>query len=45
MEKDIIKFLRGDASLVTDRLKREIQIESDNLRYEKALNLKRCWII
>lgn len=40
MEKDIIKFLRGDASLVTDRLKREIQIESDNLRYEKALELK-----
>ena len=40
MEKDIIKFLRGDASLVTDRLKHEIQIESDNLRYEKALELK-----
>ncbi len=40
MENEIIKFLKGDDKIVTDKLKREIEIESDNLRYEKALELK-----
>ena len=40
MEIEIIKFLKGDDKIVTDKLKREIEIESENLRYEKALELK-----
>lgn len=40
MEGEIIRFLKGDDKIVTDKLKREIEIESKNLRYEKALELK-----
>ncbi|MBR3198465.1 MAG: excinuclease ABC subunit UvrC [Bacilli bacterium] len=40
MENDIIKFLKGDDKIVTEKLKKEINIESENLRYEKALELK-----
>ncbi len=40
MENDIVKFLKGDDKVVTDRLKAEIEFESENLRYEKALELK-----
>lgn len=40
MEDDIVRFLKGDDKVVTDKLKAEIQIESENLRYEKALELK-----
>ena len=40
MENDIIKFLKGDEKIVTDKLKKEIEFESENLRYEKALELK-----
>ena len=40
MEKDIIKFLKGDHKLVTDKIKEEIEIESKQLHYEKALELK-----
>ena len=40
MENDIIKFLKGDDKIVTDKIKAEIEIESNNLRYEKALELK-----
>ena len=40
MENEIIKFLKGDDKIVTDKLKEEIEIESKNLRYEKALELK-----
>ena len=40
MENDIVKFLKGDDKIVTDKLKKEIEFESENLRYEKALELK-----
>lgn len=40
MENEIIKFLKGDDKIVTDKLKEEIEFESNNLRYEKALELK-----
>ena len=40
MEGEIVRFLKGDDKVVTDRLKEEIEIESKNLRYEKALELK-----
>lgn len=40
MENEIIKFLKGDDKIVTDKLKEQIEFESNNLRYEKALELK-----
>ena len=40
MEKDIIHFLKGNHELVTKKIKEEIEFESSNLRFEKALELK-----
>jgi len=40
MEKDIIHFLKGNHELVTRKIKEEIEFESSNLRFEKALELK-----
>lgn len=40
MENEIIKFLKGDDSIVTEKLKCEMEIESDKLHYEKAQELK-----
>ena len=40
MEDEIIKFLKGDEKIVTDKLKNQIEFESEHLRYEKALELK-----
>ena len=40
MEDEIIKFLKGDEKIVTDKLKEQIEFESEHLRYEKALELK-----
>lgn len=40
MKSDIIKFLKGDHSLVTARLKGEMEKESLLMHYEKALELK-----
>ena len=40
MEDDIVRFLKGDDKVVTDKLRAEIEFESENLRYEKALELK-----
>ena len=40
MEKDIVSFLKGNNDIVTDKLKIEIQKESDALHFEKALELK-----
>ena len=40
MEKDIIKFLKGEHELVTNKIKEEIVIESNQMHYEKALELK-----
>ena len=41
MEKDIIKFLKGDDEIVTDKIKKEIEKESESLHFEKALELKK----
>ncbi|MBR3898425.1 MAG: excinuclease ABC subunit UvrC [Bacilli bacterium] len=40
MENEIVRFLKGDDKIVTDRLKKEIEIESSKMRYEKALELR-----
>lgn len=40
MEKDIIKFLKGDHTLVTNKIKEEIETYSKDMQYEKALELK-----
>ena len=40
MEDEIIRFLKGDEKIVTDKLKEQIEFESEHLRYEKALELK-----
>jgi len=40
MKNEIIRFLKGDYSKVIDKIKAEMQFESDNMRYEKALELK-----
>lgn len=40
MERDIIRFLKGDHELVTKKIKEEIEHESSEMHYEKALELK-----
>lgn len=40
METEIIKFLKGDDKIVVDKLKQEMAYESENLRFEKAKELK-----
>ncbi len=40
MEKEIIQFLKGDSSLVTSKLKKEMLKESQKMNYEKARELK-----
>lgn len=40
MKEDIIKFLKGDHSLITNKIKDEMQKESNNMNYEKAKELK-----
>ena len=40
MKKEIISFLKGDASLITKKIKLEMEKASDNLNFEKALELK-----
>src|SRR5574344_504777 len=40
MENDIIKFLKGDASLVIKKLEEEMDKESSMMHYEKAKELK-----
>lgn len=40
MRNDIIRFLKGDHSLVTKKLKEEMNKESNLLHFEKALELK-----
>lgn len=37
---DIIRFLKGDKSLITDKIKVEMEEESSKLNYEKAKELK-----
>lgn len=40
MEQDIIRFLKGDHSLITQKITEEMHIESDRLNFEKAKELK-----
>ena len=40
MKKDIIKFLKGDHTLITRKITEEMQLESQNMNYEKAKELK-----
>lgn len=40
MKREIISFLKGDATLITKKIKQEMEKASDNLNFEKALELK-----
>jgi len=40
MKNDIIKFLKGDHSLITKKITEEMYLESSKMHYEKALELK-----
>ena len=40
MEHDIIQFLKGDHTLITQKIKTEMLQESEKMNYEKALELK-----
>lgn len=40
MKSEIIKFLKGDHSIVTNKIKEEMNKESELLHFEKALELK-----
>ncbi|MGE5456695.1 MAG: excinuclease ABC subunit UvrC [Ignavibacteriales bacterium] len=40
MEDEITRFLKGDHTLITNRIKNEMEIESESLHYEKAKELK-----
>lgn len=40
MKNDIIRFLRGDHSLITEKIKNEMYEESSKLNFEKAQELK-----
>ncbi|MBE6138486.1 MAG: excinuclease ABC subunit UvrC [Firmicutes bacterium] len=43
MEEEIIKFLKGDHSLISDKIKEEMIRESELLNYEKAKELKELY--
>ncbi len=40
MVSDIIRFLKGDHSLITEKIKEEMYLESGKMHYEKAKELK-----
>ena len=40
MNKEIISFLKGDSAEITNRIKQEMNKASENMNYEKALELK-----
>lgn len=40
MEKEIVSFLKGDSSFITQKINEEMQKASDALNYERALELK-----
>ncbi|NLM63380.1 MAG: excinuclease ABC subunit UvrC [Mollicutes bacterium] len=40
MEREIISFLKGDSSFITDKIKKEMMVESEKMNYEKAQELK-----
>ena len=41
MEKDIIKFLKGNEDVITNKLMEKIEFYSEQLNYEKARDLKK----
>ena len=41
MKKEIISFLKGDSIEITNRIKEEMNKASENMNYEKALELKK----
>ena len=43
MEDDIIRFLKGDHTLVSNKIKNEMLRESENYNYEKAKELKELY--
>lgn len=40
MKKEIITFLKGDSSIISEKIEKEMQRASENLNFEKALELK-----
>lgn len=40
MKKEIISFLKGDSSIISQKIEKEMLKASENLNYEKALELK-----
>lgn len=40
MKDDVIRFLKGDHSLITEKIKEEMYLESSKMNYEKAAELK-----
>ena len=40
MKKEIITFLKGDASIITEKIKKEMAISSENMNYERAMELR-----
>ena len=40
MKKEIIHFLNGDHSFITRKIENEMYLQSENMNYEKALELK-----
>lgn len=40
MKEEIIRFLKGDHSFITKRIEEEMQIYSEEMKYEKALEMK-----
>lgn len=43
MEDEIIKFLKGDHTIISTKIKEEMLKESENLNYEKAKELKELY--
>ncbi len=40
MKKEIITFLKGDATLVTEKINKEMALASNNMNYERAIELR-----
>ena len=40
MKKEIISFLKGDSTIIVGKIEKEMQRASENLNYERALELK-----
>ncbi len=40
MKKEIISFLKGDSSIITEKIEKEMALASNSMNYERALELK-----